>query len=143
MRHLAAALFATVLLVAASGVASAAPSVLRATPSTVRFGTRPVGSITLKSTRLTNRGDATINLLVTVAALPDDFSFGLLPGSNCPVFAPEPLAPGESCDAVVQFRPTEFFAGEEQTATLVATATDPTSGAQLASISIDFTGTGR
>jgi hypothetical protein len=143
VRRLAAILLATVLVVAASGVASAAPSVLRASPSTVRFGTRPVGSITLKSTRLTNRSDATFNVLVTVAALPDDFSFGLLPGSDCPVFDPAPLAPGESCNAVVQFRPTEFFAGAEQTATLVATATDPAGGAELASISINFTGTGR
>jgi hypothetical protein len=142
MRHVMAVVLATLLL-AAAGITIAAPPVLKASPSAVRFGTRPVGSITLKATRLTNRTDETVNVLVTVGALPDDFSFGLLPGSTCPVFDPAPLAPGESCDAVVQFRPTEFFAGNQQTATLIATATDPASGTVLATTAIDFTGTGK
>jgi hypothetical protein len=142
-RRMIAASLATLLLVAAAGVTLAAPPVLKTSPSTVNFGTRPVGSMTLKAARLTNRSDTTINVLVTVAALPDDFSFGLLPGSTCPVFEPAPLAPGESCDAVVQFRPTEFFAGDQQSATLLATATDPATGVVLAMIPIDFTGTGR
>jgi hypothetical protein len=143
MRRLVALLLATLLLGTAPAAALAAGPVLKASPSTVNFGTRPVGSITLKAARLTNRSDATMSILVTVAAEPDDFSFGLLSGSTCPVFAPGALAPGESCDAVVQFRPTEFFAGLHQTATLRATATDPASGTVLAVVLIDFTATGK
>lgn len=143
MRRLMALFLATLVTVVASGTVLAAGPALKASPSSVNFGTRQVGSITLKGTRLTNRSDATIDILVTVAAEPDDFAFGLLPGSTCPVFDPAPLAPGESCDAVVQFRPTEFFAGQHQTATLLATATDPTTGTVLATVLIDFTGTGK
>jgi hypothetical protein len=143
MRRVIALFFATLLLVIVAGAALAAGPLLKASPSSVNFGTRPVGSISLKATRLTNRSDATINIFVTVAAEPDDFSFGLLPGSTCPVLAPAALARGESCDAVAQFRPTEFFAGQHQTATLLATATDPTSGTVLATVLIDFTGTGK
>lgn len=143
MRSVIAIILATLLLVATAGITLAAPHLLKASPSAVKFGTRPVESVTLKATRLTNRSDETVNILVAVGALPDDFSYGLLPGSTCPVFDPAPLAPGESCDAVVQFRPTDFFAGNQQTATLIATATDPASGTVLATTAIDFTGTGR
>jgi hypothetical protein len=143
MRRLTALLLATLLPLTLTGTALAAGQALKASPSTVNFGTRSVGSITLKGTRITNRTDATIDFLVTVASEPDDFSFGLLPGSTCPVLAPAPLAPGEGCDAVVQFRPTEFFAGRQQTATLRATATDPATGSEVATLLIDFTGTGK
>ncbi|MGH3118248.1 MAG: hypothetical protein ACRDQ2_14285 [Gaiellales bacterium] len=142
MKRLMALLLAILVTVVANGTVLAAGSALKASPSSVKFGTKPVGSITLKGTRLTNRSEATINVLVT-AGLPDDFAFGLFPGSTCPVFDPEPLAPGESCVAVVQFRPTEFFAGEQQTATLIAIASDPASGTEVATLFIDFTGTGR
>ncbi|MGH2356661.1 MAG: hypothetical protein ACRDGJ_01435 [Candidatus Limnocylindria bacterium] len=141
MRRAMAVFLAAMVTVMASGTVLASGP-LKASPSSVKFGTKPVGSITLKGTRLTNRSDATINILVT-GGLPDDFAFGLLPGSTCPVFDPEPLAPGESCVAVVQFRPTEFFAGEQQTATLIAIASDPASGTEVATLFIDFTGTGR
>lgn len=143
LKRVTATFLATLLLAAAAGVSLGVPPVLKTSPSAVNFGTRPVDSMTLKAARLTNRSDATINVLVSVAAMPDDFSFGLLPGSTCPVFEPAPLAPGESCDAVVQFRPTAFFAGQEQSATLLATATHPTSGTVLATTPINFTGTGR
>jgi hypothetical protein len=125
----------------ASAVASA--SVLKATPPHVNFGTKPVGSFTLKGVTITNTGDTTVNLLVTTSRMPDNFSFGFLPGSTCPVLDPAPLAPGASCDAVVGFRPSEFFAGERQTAVLLATATDPTSGAVVGTARIVFTGRGK
>jgi hypothetical protein len=143
MRRFMVVLLAMLLSVIATGTVLAAGQQLKASPSTVNFGTRPVGSVTLKGSRLTNRTNATINLLVTVDLEPDDFSFGLLPGSTCPVLAPAPLAPGDSCEAVVQFRPTEFFAGHQQTATLRATASDPVTGAEVATLLIDFTGTGK
>jgi hypothetical protein len=117
--------------------------VLRVMPPNVNFGTKPVGSFTLKGATVTNASSTTINLLVTVVAEPDDFSVGILPGSTCPVFAPAALAPGESCDAVVGFRPTDFFAGQQQVATLAATATDPASGAVVDTQLIDFSGRGK
>jgi hypothetical protein len=140
------AVLGTLLLAAAvSFTASAAtsPAVLRVSPPTVNFGTKPVGSFTLKGATVTNTGAATVNLLVTVSREPDDFSFGVLPGSTCPVFEPAPLAPGEHCDAVVGFRPSEFFAGQKQRAVLLATATDPTLGQVVDTAEIVFTGRGR
>src|SRR5215211_2005183 len=111
------AVLGTLLLAAAvpfTASAATSPAVLRVSPPTVNFGTKPVGSFTLKGATVTNTGAATVNLLVTVSREPDDFSFGVLPGSTCPVFEPAPLAPGEHCDAVVGFRPSEFFAGQKQ-----------------------------
>jgi hypothetical protein len=142
MRRLLAMVLAIAIPLTNAGAVIAAGSVLKASPATVSFGTKPVGLETLKSTRITNRSDTTINLIVT-GGLPDDFGFGLLPGSTCPVLAPAPLAPHESCVAVVRFTPSEFFAGQRQTATLQATATDPVSGAEIETLLIDFTGTGR
>jgi hypothetical protein len=57
---------------------------------------------------------------------------------TCPVLTPEALPPGDSCVAVVGLRPSEFFAGEKQFATLLATATDPSTGANLDSVLINF-----
>jgi hypothetical protein len=138
----AAAIISAVALASATS-ASVGHDVLRVTPSAVKFGTKPVGSFTLKGARVTNVSSNTVNVLVTILYEPDDFSFGLLPGSTGPVFDPAPLAPGASCDAVVGFRPSEFFAGLQQLAALLATATDPTSGEVLASERIDFTGRGK
>ena len=51
-------------------------------------------------------------LLLVSGGLPDDFGFGLMPGSTCPALTPGAiLAAGESCYAVVRFSPTAFFAG--------------------------------
>jgi hypothetical protein len=44
---------------------------------------------------------------------------------------------------VVGFRPSEFWAGQQQTAQLLATATDPVTHEVLEEVLIDFTGTGR
>lgn len=137
------AVVAVVFVVALPSSAPASTQTLKVTPRTIHFGMRPVGSFTLKSATVTNTSAETIDLLVTVEREWDDFSFGLLPGSTCPVFEPEPLAPGDSCDVVVGFRPSGFFVGTKQDQVLLATATDPTTGETLESVQIVFVGTGR
>jgi hypothetical protein len=122
--------------------ASAATGVLVVKPPNVNFGTKPVGTFTVKGATVTNTGSETVNVLVTIEREPDDFSFGLLPGQTCPVFEPAPLAPGESCVVVMGFRPSEFFAGHRQVATLRVTATEPAGGV-VDSALIDFVGRGR
>jgi hypothetical protein len=143
MRRTAFAAVVVAAIVVLPASAPAATKVLRATPAKVSFGTKPVGSFTLKGVTITNASSEVISLLVSSTRAPDDFSFGLLPGSTCPVLEPEALAPGDSCVAVVGFRPSEFFAGEKQFATLLATATDPSTGAVLDSVLINFVGRGR
>jgi hypothetical protein len=126
-----------------SGAAAAPSEVLRVSPKTVHFGTRPVWSFTLKGATVTNTGPASVQLLVTIDSAPDDFSFGLLPGSTCPALEPAPLAPGEGCEAVMGFRPSDFFAGQRQEARLLATATDPVTGTVLDTALITFEARGR
>jgi hypothetical protein len=128
-------------VVAVGGASSATQGVLRVKPETVKFGTKPVGSSTFKGATIKNTSSSTINLIVTVAREPDDFAFVTL--TTCPVFEPAPLAPGESCDAVMRFSPSEFFAGQDQLAQLQAQATDPATGAVLETVLIDFTGRGK
>jgi hypothetical protein len=65
-----------------------------------------------------------------------------MPGSTCPVLAQATFAPGDSCYAVVRYSPTEFFAGSVQRGTLIATASDPTTGAVLADLEIPVIGVG-
>jgi hypothetical protein len=142
-RTLVVALVAVSVVVGLPGQAPASTGVLTTKPETVRFGTKPVGSYTLKSATVTNTASQTVNLLVTVVREWDDFQFGLLPGETCPVLEPQPLAPGERCDVVVAFRPTEFFAGVKQDEVLLATATDPVTGEVLDSVQIVFLGKGR
>ena len=145
-RH-ALAVVGLVLLLGVStsaGQAAAARSeVLRVLPRTVAFGTRAVGSFTLKGATVTNAGPESVQVLVTPDSMPDDFSFGLLPGSTCPALEPAPLAPGESCTAVVGFRPSDYFAGQRQEARLLVTATDPQTRTVIATALITFTGQGR
>jgi hypothetical protein len=136
-----ATLFLAAVLPVTTSAASA--SALRVSPQTVNFGTKPVGSFTLKGATVTNTSNATVNLVVTISREPDDFSFGFLPGSTCPVSEPAPLAPGAHCDAVMGFRPSEFFAGQQQRAELLATATDPASGEVVDTAEIVFVGRGR
>jgi hypothetical protein len=128
--------------VAAGNATSASQSVLRVKPETVKFGTKPVGSSTFKGSTIKNTSSSAVNLIVTIAREPDDFGF-VVPPTTCPVFAPAPLAPGESCDAVMRFSPSEFFAGQDQLAQLQAQATDPATGAVLETVLIDFTGRGK
>jgi len=107
----------------AAAAAHAGTGVLKASPKKIAFGDRPVGTETFRATTIVNRSRTDIQLLVT-SNLPDDFGFGLMPGSTCPALTPATLHPGESCDAVVRYSPTEFFAGSEQRGSLTATATD-------------------
>ena len=143
MGRLAALGLAAVLVMSAAvGPASAAPpGVLAARPSSIDFHTRPVGSENYKRAKIINTSGSDVILLVT-GGLPDDFGFGLLPGSTCPVLAPAPLAAGESCYVVVRFSPTEFFAGWLAQGSLIATATDPTTGLVLAELTIPVSGMG-
>lgn len=130
MRAIGAASIAAVLLLGSTlGAVTAAPAdVLTARPATIDFHSKQVGTETYRRTKITNVGRTPISLIVT-SALPDDFGFGLLPGSTCPVLAPEVLAAGASCYAVVRFSPTAFFVGWPAQGSLTATATDPATGA--------------
>ena len=119
------------------------PSILQVSPSLVHFGTRQIGTFTLRGARITNTSSQAINLFVTGSSLPDDWSFGILPGSTAPVFEPELFEPGQSCRAVVGFRPSEFWSGQQQFAQLLARATDPVTNEVLEEVLIDFTGTGK
>jgi hypothetical protein len=144
MKRMSLVAVVTVLLVVnLQTSAPAATDVLKVTPPTVHFGTKPIGSFTLKSATVTNTSSGTIDLLVTVRREWDNFSFGLLPGSTCPVLEPEPLTPGESCDVVVGFRPSEFFIGLRQDEVLLASATDRLTGEALESVQIVFLGRGK
>jgi hypothetical protein len=141
-RIVALALAGVLAMTVAVGTVSAAPAgVLTARPQTIDFGTRTVGTDYFKRTKITNTSGSDVVLLV-LDALPDDFGFGLEPGSTCPVLAPATLAAKESCYAVVRFTPSEFFVGWRQPGSLTATATDPTTGAILAVLTIPVWGTG-
>jgi hypothetical protein len=144
MRRARQALVLALLLgvVAVGTASSATDAILRVKPETVKFGVKPVGSFTFKGATIKNVSSSTVNLIVTVTRSPDDFGFDI-PPTTCPVFDPAPLAPGESCDAVMHFRPTEFFAGQDQLAQLQAQATDPATGAVLETVLINFTGRGK
>jgi hypothetical protein len=122
--------------------AATTSGVLVAKPAEIDFHTKRVGTTNYKRTKITNTGETAV-LLVVSDALWDDFGFGLLPGSTCPVLAPELIGAGDSCYAVVRFSPTEFFAGTPQdTGTLTATATDPTTGGTIDELTIPVLGTG-
>jgi hypothetical protein len=122
--------------------AVAAEKLLRVAPRTINFGTVPVGTEVLRGARITNVSGSDVLLLVE-GGLPDDFGFGLLPGSTCPALTPgEILVAGASCDAVVRFTLSEFFAGRRQTGTLTASLRDPTTGELLSTISIRVVGRG-
>jgi hypothetical protein len=123
--------------------AVAAEKLARVAPNTINFGSVPVGTEVLESATITNVSGSDVLLLVE-GGLPDDFGFGLLPGSTCPALLPgDILAAGASCDVVVRFTPTEFFARWRQTGTLTATLRDPTTGELLFTILISVVGRGR
>jgi hypothetical protein len=123
-------------------MALAAPRLLGVSPKQVNFGTQPVGSLTFEGVTVTNTSSSSLLVLVDAVVLPDDFNFGNLAGSTCIALEGQVLAPGESCVAVVAFQPSEFFAGRWQTATLLATARDPASGALLQSVTVRVRGRG-
>jgi hypothetical protein len=138
----------TITLVCVLAVSGAAPSAVAdkklatVAPRTINLGSVSVGTEVLRSATITNTSGSDVLLLVE-GALPDDFGFGLLPGSTCPALTPgDILASNESCDVVVRFTPTEFFAGLRQTGTLTATLRDPTTGELLSTILITVVGRG-
>ena len=125
-----------------SQAAVAAEKLVRVAPRTINFGTVPVGTEVLQGATITNVSGSDVLLLVE-GGLPDDFGFGLLPGSTCPALTPGDIfAAGASCDVVVRFTPSEFFAGLRQPGTLTATLRDPTTGELLSTISIPVVGRG-
>jgi hypothetical protein len=122
--------------------AVSAEKLLRVAPKTINFGTVPVGTEVLKGATITNLSGSDVLLLVE-GGLPDDFGFGLLPGSTCPALTPgDILAAGASCDVVVRFTPTKTFAGSRQNTELIATLRDPATGALLSTISIPIVARG-
>jgi hypothetical protein len=141
-RLLTLTLMCVLVTVWVSQPVAAAQKQARVTPKTINFGTVPVGTEVLKSATITNVSGSDVLLLVE-SGLPDDFGFGLLPGSTCPALTPGGiLAAGASCDVVVRFTPSEFFAGMRQTGSLSATLRDPTTGEPLSTISINVVGRG-
>jgi hypothetical protein len=136
------------VLVCVLAVWGAAPSAVAVkklatvAPGTINFGSVSVGTEALRGATITNTSGSDVLLLVE-GGLPDDFGFGLLPGSTCPALTPgEVLPSNESCDVVVRFTPTEFFAGLRQTGTLTAILRDPTTGEPLSTILITVVGRG-
>lgn len=137
-------LVAVSLVLAVPTVSHAAPPVavetLSAKPASVDFGKRKIDATYYKGTRITNKHSVPVRVLVS-AGLPDDFGFGLMPGSTCPVLdGGAVMAPGESCLAVVRFSPTEGFIGWQAVGSLEATASDPVTNEQLSALSIPVTG---
>ena len=142
-RLLMLTLMCVLATVSVSQQAVAAEKLARVAPKTINFGTVRVGTEVLKSATIKNVSGSDVLLLVE-GGLPDDFGFGLLPGSTCPALTPGDILPaGASCDVVVRFTPTEFFAGSRQTAELTATLRDPATGELLSTISIPVVGRGK
>ena len=147
MKPLLALAAATIVLATMPAAAAAgSTTIIKVAPKKVDFGTRAVTDPPtdyFDSVKITNASESTLQVVVE-AGLPDDFGFGLLPGSTCPVFNTDPpMAPGDSCRAVVRFTPTAFFAGWEQTGTMIVTATDPDTGVVVARLEVPVIGTGR
>jgi hypothetical protein len=141
MKIIAGVLVALSSILALPSSALAAPNVLKVTHA-VNFGTKPVGSFTVKSATVTNTSSETINLDIDVTRDWDDYSTGLT-GSTCSFFEPAPLAPGESCVVLVGFRPSFDFVGLKQDQILLITATEPLTDAALDSVELFFFGRAR
>jgi hypothetical protein len=140
---LAAAIVAAAM--AAAPATAAKGTVIKVAPKGIAFGLRAVtdpATDYYDGIRVTNASGRTLQVLVT-AGLPDDFGFGLMPGSTCPVFDTDPpMASGARCRAVVRFTPTAFFAGWHQTGTMTITVTDPATGQLVTSVEVPVSGTG-
>jgi hypothetical protein len=122
--------------------AAASKAEITVAPRSIDFGTKAVGATYFDDVKITNASGKPLQFLVA-GGLPDDFGFGLYPGSTCPALTPGAiLSPRESCRAVVRFTPTEFFVGWEQTGSLTVTATDPVTGA-VTSLLIPVSGRGK
>jgi hypothetical protein len=137
-------LILTLAIVAAAAVptAAACPTILRVAPATLNFGTRAVATETIKSAWITNGSASPVLVSFDIVSMPDDFGFEA-PGFTCPPAGGFVLAPGERCKATAAFRPSEFFAGLVQTAAVRVVASDPSTGAVLASKLLTMTGKGK
>lgn len=134
------------LLCMVVAIIAPAPSQARGTdyvavrPGSIDFGKKHVGGEYYKRTKITNVSGEDVRLLVH-AGLPDDFGFGLMPGSNCPVLdGGAVVEPGASCYAVVRFSPTEGFAGWFAQGEMWADSFDPVTGELLEHRLIPVTG---
>jgi hypothetical protein len=132
--------------IAAAPASAASGAVIKVAPKQIAFGTKAVTDPPtdyFDGVKVTNAADRALQVRVA-AGLPDDFGFGLMPGSTCPVFETDPpMAPGASCRAVVRFTPTAFFAGWNQTGTMTIDATDLATGQLVASVQVPVSGTGK
>jgi hypothetical protein len=148
MRPLIAFVVAAAVALAMLPATAAAGSgtVIRVAPKQIDFGTRAVTDPPTDyydGVKITNASGRTLDVIVA-DALPDDFGFGLMPGSTCPVFDTDPpMASGTSCRAVVRFSPSAFFVGWHQTGTLTITATEPATGELVTSVEVPISGTGK
>jgi hypothetical protein len=144
MRPLKWFVLAIVMLATLAPAAAARTSAIKVAPKGIAFGTRAItGTDYYDGVKITNTSGRTLRVIVE-AGLPDDFGFGLMPGSTCPVFDSDPLmAPKASCRAVVRFTPTAGFAGWHATGTMIIRATDPVTGALVAYVEVPVSGTGR
>ncbi len=125
---------------AGAPAATAGATGLKANPKRVNFGTRAVGTFTVKGSTITNTTSSDVVVQTSAVRMPDQFSWGLLPGQTCPILAPGILPAGASCDIVTGFFPQEFFVGLEDLAVLQVTATDPSTGALVDSVQVEFRG---
>lgn len=135
-----------VLVMAPATAVAGSGTIIKVSPKQIDFGMKAITDPPtdyFDGVKVTNAGDATLDVIVE-AGLPDDFGFGLMPGSTCPVFDTDPpMAAGDSCRAVVRFTPTEFFAGWPAVGTMIITARDPATGAIVTTVEVPVTGTGR
>ena len=141
MRVIASALLAVASVTVLPLSAPAESNVLKVTHA-VNFGTKPVGSFTVKAATVTNTSSEPIDLDIDIVRDWDDFSTGLT-GTTCSFFEPQLLAPGESCVLLVGFWPSEDFVGLKQDQILLVTATDPATDAVLDSVRLTFFGRAR
>ena len=140
--HLVALLCLVVFLAVPAVSEARTTSYVAARPTSIDFGKKHVGGEYYKRTRITNVGDQAVRLLV-YAGLPDDFGFGLMPGSTCPVLdGGAVVEPGTSCYAVVRFAPSEFFVGWLAEGEMWADCYDPVTGELLEHHFIPVTGMG-
>lgn len=140
--HLSALLLLVLAIVVPQVSEARSTGFVAARPASIDFGKKHVGGEYYKRTRITNVSDRDVRLLVS-AGLPDDFGFGLMPGSTCPVLdGGAVVEPGVSCYAVVRFSPSEFFAGWPAEGEMWADSYDPVTGELLEHHLIPVTGTG-
>src|SRR5262245_53235350 len=114
---------------------------LDVSPLHLRFGRQPFGSHTQQAFSIANTGSADVWVTVEQVHVGDDFSPNQ-PGSTCGLGSasgPTLLEPGQSCEHIIGFDPSAFFAGRE-IATMIVEARDA-GGALLYSRIVTLEGT--